>query len=221
MRWSPEREAHRLHNRTRPPPATTSWSPTPMARTNGKSSSRERARHIHWTRWSADGRHVYFNYGISEQQHRTNRNLPGACRGGVPEPVVATARRAVFPLPSPDGRGLFFAANPDGVQTNTLLAQLQRRSAISGVTFGIGEYGESVYFSRRPPAGRDGERSATVAPAYTGQVPGGGRTRSAHRRLYRRHRPVLVCRRRPSSSSARPEPEIGTSGRPVRICRIR
>ena len=31
---------------------------------------------------------------------------------GVIEPVVTTSRRAIFPLPMPDGNGLLYAANP-------------------------------------------------------------------------------------------------------------
>ena len=115
---------------------------------------RERARHIHWTRWSEDGRHVYFNYGFQNSNIEQTEIYRAPVEGGVPERVVATARRAVFPLPSPDGRGLFFAANPDGVQTN-----LYWRSFKGGpdqrVTFGIGEYGS-------PSISADGRRMVAM-----------------------------------------------------------
>ena len=69
---------------------------------------------------------------------------------------MATARRAVFPLPSPDGRGLFFAANPDGVETNLYWRDFaggpDRRPDV-----GIGEYGS-------PSISADGRRLvATVS----------------------------------------------------------
>ena len=111
---------------------------------------RERARHIHWTRWSADGRHVYFNYGFQNSNIEQTEIYRAPVEGGVPEPVVATARRAVFPLPSPDGRGLFFAANPDGVQTNIYWRNF-KGGPDQRVTFGIGEYGS-------PSISADGRR---------------------------------------------------------------
>jgi serine/threonine protein kinase len=104
---------------------------------------REGARHIHWPRWSADGRHVYFNYGFQNGNSEQTEIFRVAVAGGAPQSVVRSSRRAVFPLPSPDGRGLFFAGNPNGVETNLwwqdLATDRQQR-----VTFGIGEYGPSA-----------------------------------------------------------------------------
>jgi Tol biopolymer transport system component len=100
---------------------------------------REGARHLHWPQWSSDGRYVYFNFGYSTANAEGTEIFRVAVAGGPPVRVVATARRAVFPLASPDGRGLFFAGNPDSVDTN-----LWWRDFASGrnqrLTFGIGEY---------------------------------------------------------------------------------
>lgn len=101
---------------------------------------REGARHVHWPRWSADGSYVYFNYGFSTANaEQTEIFRVPAAGGRAPESVVATARRAVFPLPGPDGRGLFYAANPDGVDTNLWWRDLER-GRVQRLTFGIGEY---------------------------------------------------------------------------------
>ena len=101
---------------------------------------REGARHLHWPRWSADGKFVYFNYGFSTANaEQTEIFRVSAAGGAAPERVVATARRAVFPAPSPDGRGLFYAANPDAVDTNLWWRDLATGRS-RRLTFGIGEY---------------------------------------------------------------------------------
>jgi serine/threonine protein kinase len=116
----------------------------------------EGARHIHWPRWGANGRHVYFNYGFETANAEQNEIFRVAVAGGAPERVVATARRAISPLPGPDGRGLFFAANPDSVETNLWWRDLARGSD-HRLTFGIGEYGS-------PSVSADGRRLvATVS----------------------------------------------------------
>jgi serine/threonine protein kinase len=97
------------------------------------------AYHIHQPRWSADGRAVYFNYGFHNGNNETTQIFKVSVEGGPPEPVVKTARRAVAALPSPDGRYLLFAANPDDVDAN-----LWQRDLSTGrdrrLTFGLGEY---------------------------------------------------------------------------------
>ena len=73
------------------------------------------ARHIHWLRWAPDGRFVYFNYGVTSGNAEGTEIFRASIPDGRVEPVVRTARRAVFPAPSPDGRGLFYGANPDSL----------------------------------------------------------------------------------------------------------
>jgi Tol biopolymer transport system component len=99
-------------------------------------------RHIHWPTWSRDG-YIYF---IDTRAQLLNMEPSGISRinpdtGGEVEPVVAPSRRAIFPMPMPDGNGLIYAANPttadlglwwrspDGTESRLL-------------TSGIGEYAE-------------------------------------------------------------------------------
>ena len=111
-----------------------------MARIPREIVKPEGARHLHWPRWSADGKFVYFNYGFSTANaEQTEIFRVSAAGGAAPERVVATARRAVFPVPSPDGRGLFYAANPDAVDTNLWWRDLATGRS-RRLTFGIGEY---------------------------------------------------------------------------------
>ena len=100
---------------------------------------RQGARHAHWIRWDAAGKHVYFNYGFQNANAETTEIFRAPVVPGPIERVVATTRRAISPFPSPDGRGLFFAANPDGVDL-----ALWWRDLASGrdfrVTTGVGEF---------------------------------------------------------------------------------
>jgi eukaryotic-like serine/threonine-protein kinase len=100
----------------------------------------EGARHLHWARWSHDGRHVYFNYGFANGNSEPTEIFRVSADGGAPEAVIATLRRAVYPLPGPDGRTLYYGGNPDSVELN-----LRRRDLATGgderLTFGVGEYG--------------------------------------------------------------------------------
>ena len=59
------------------------------------------------------------------------------------EPVVRTARRAVFPVPSPDGRGLFYGANPDSLDLSLWWRDLDSGRDVR-VTTGVGEYAEAT-----------------------------------------------------------------------------
>jgi Tol biopolymer transport system component len=143
------------------------------------------ARHIHWPRWSADGRHVYFNYGYQGDNGEPTEVFRVPLSGGVPEQVVASARRAVFPLPSPDGRYLFFADNSDGVDT-TLWERDIRTGVDRRLTSGIGEFTTSsisadglrlvatVSDRRQSLVGiQVGQHTPTLEPlteAYTGDV---------------------------------------------------
>jgi Tol biopolymer transport system component len=111
---------------------------------------RQGARHLHWLRWDAAGEFLYFNYGFQNFNIETTEIYRAPATGGPLEPVVSTARRAVFPFPSPDGRGLFYAANPDSVDLS-----LWWRDLASGlearITTGIGDYST-------PSVSADGQR---------------------------------------------------------------
>jgi Tol biopolymer transport system component len=100
---------------------------------------REGARHVHWIRWDSTGTFIYFNRGFQNFNTEPTEIFRVAASGGPIERVVASARRAAFPFPSPDGRGLYYAANPDGVDSS-----LWWRDGSNGrdyrLTTGVGEY---------------------------------------------------------------------------------
>jgi Tol biopolymer transport system component len=97
--------------------------------------------HIHWPTWSRDG----FIYFI--RTNTTIANLDRAeiyrvdSRGGEPSPVVTTLRRAMYPVLTPGGDGLIYAANPVGVELG-----LWWRAIGGGdpqrLSFGTGDYAE-------------------------------------------------------------------------------
>jgi Tol biopolymer transport system component/tRNA A-37 threonylcarbamoyl transferase component Bud32 len=112
---------------------------------------RQGGRHLHWVRWDPSATFVYFNYGFQSANAEQTEIFRAPVAGGrSAERVIATARRAVAPFPSPDGRGLFYAANPDGVDLG-----LWWRDFESGretrLTNGVGEYSS-------PSVSADGKR---------------------------------------------------------------
>jgi eukaryotic-like serine/threonine-protein kinase len=111
---------------------------------------RQGGRHLHWVRWDAAGTFVYFNYGIQNQNAEPTEIFRAPAAGGPPERVVATVRRAVCPFPSPDGSGLFYAANPDGVDLSLWWKDLASGRE-SRITSGVGEYSS-------PSLSADGQR---------------------------------------------------------------
>jgi Tol biopolymer transport system component/tRNA A-37 threonylcarbamoyl transferase component Bud32 len=104
-------------------------------------AKREGARHIHWIRWSPDGRFVYFNRGPQNFNTEPTEIWRVASTGGLMEPVISTARRAAYPALSPDGLSLIYAANRD-----TPDLSLWRRDLTTGrdyrLTSGVGDYSE-------------------------------------------------------------------------------
>jgi Tol biopolymer transport system component len=101
----------------------------------------EAGRHIHWPTWSGDG-YVYF---IETFVQLLNMEPSGISRInpdiGVIEPVVTTSRRAIFPLPMPDGNGLLYAANPTTAELG-LWWRANDGKTNRQLTWGIGEYAE-------------------------------------------------------------------------------
>ena len=97
--------------------------------------------HIHWPTWSRDG-FIYFIRTIT-----TISNLDQAeiyrvdSRRGGSSPVVTTLRRAMYPVLTPSGDGLIYAANPVGVELG-----LWWRAIGGGdpqrISFGTGDYAE-------------------------------------------------------------------------------
>jgi Tol biopolymer transport system component len=123
------------------------------------------ARHTHWVRWSHDGQYVYFNYGPQSLNTEPTEIFRVPSAGGTPEPVVRSSRRALFPFPDPGGRGLFYAGNPDTVETG-----LWWRDLSSGRDYrlinGVGEYGA-------PSVSADGSRlvaTVTTTQSYIARV---------------------------------------------------
>ncbi len=103
--------------------------------------------HTHALAWSPDGSEIYFLRSL------TNNEAPAGIwkipsRGGTPEPVVASARRAIFPVPMPDGRGLLYASDQDSAELALWWRPLPRGAPVR-LTLGVGEYAE-------PRVSRDG-----------------------------------------------------------------
>lgn len=71
--------------------------------------------HAHWPAWSADGQHIYFNYGVNSTNLGPTEIWRVAVAGGPGERVIATSRRTVYPCPTPDARGVLYSSNPIGV----------------------------------------------------------------------------------------------------------
>ena len=97
--------------------------------------------HKHWPAWSADGRYIYFNYSISTSNAEPSELYRVPVAGGDVEPVVATTRRAIFPVFLPGARGLVYAANPFGADLSLWWRPVAAGQA-QRLTTGLGEYGQ-------------------------------------------------------------------------------
>jgi Tol biopolymer transport system component len=93
--------------------------------------------HVHWPAWSADGRYIYFSYSATTANAEPSEIYRVATTGGRLEPVVSTARRALFPAPMADGIGLLYAANPltaeAGVWWRSLVSDVPPRPLAAAV----------------------------------------------------------------------------------------
>ncbi len=98
-------------------------------------------RHIHWPTWSRDG-YIYF---IDTSAPVVNMEPSGISRvhpnQGKIEPIITTLRRAIFPLPMPDGNGLIYAGNPTTAELG-LWWRPPNGGPDRPLTSGIGEYAE-------------------------------------------------------------------------------
>ena len=138
------------------------------------------ARHIHWLRWAPDGRFVYFNYGAMSGNTEGTEIFRASIPDGQLEPVVRTARRAAFPVPSPDGRGLLYAANPDSLDLGSLVARSGQRSGRSRDDRGRricrgDDFGRSPahgrYRARRPAVARTSRRTGSIKRSRSNRSP--------------------------------------------------
>ena len=98
---------------------------------------REGARHVHWIRWDPTGTSVYFNRGFRNFNTEPTEIFRADISGGRIERVVSTVRRAAFPFPHE--QGLFYAANPDGVDLSLWWKDLSSGRDYR-LTTGVGEY---------------------------------------------------------------------------------
>ena len=98
-------------------------------------------RHIHWPTWSRDGQNIYFIYTYQPWNTEQSEIYRIAAAGGTPEPVVRSIRRAVYPVPLPDG-SLLFSGNPESVDLG-LWWQSAGKGTPVPLTAGIGEYSEA------------------------------------------------------------------------------
>jgi eukaryotic-like serine/threonine-protein kinase len=95
--------------------------------------------HRHWLTWSQDG-FIYYMQPIATGFNVAQTEIYRvAANGGKPEPVVATLKRAMFPLPLANG-GLIYSADPTSVD----LAMWWRAAdgTVQPLTFGVGDYTE-------------------------------------------------------------------------------
>jgi len=113
--------------------------------------------HTHWPAWSADGQLVYFFQTIATWNGEPSEIFRVPASGGEPQIVVRTTRRALFPLPSAAG-GLFYAANPNGVDLD-LWWRPSTKNKPQRLTTGVGEYAE-------PRMSSDGRRLVSTLIEY-------------------------------------------------------
>ena len=97
--------------------------------------------HAHWPAWSADGNYIYFIRGISTLNNDPSEIVRVAAAGGTIETVVSSSRRAVYPFPSLNGKGLLYSANP--TSADLALWWMPWGGTPTRLTTGVGDYGEA------------------------------------------------------------------------------
>jgi serine/threonine protein kinase len=132
-------------------------------------------RHIHWPTWSRDGGFIYFIDSFITWHDEPSEIWRVPATGGTPEAVVPSHRRAIYPVPMPEGRGLIFAANPSTVDLGLWWSPPEGGDP-RPLTTGVGEHTE-LYVSadgRRLVATLMELRQSLVAFDVTpGRVPEG------------------------------------------------
>jgi Tol biopolymer transport system component len=98
--------------------------------------------HLHRPAWSHDGRYVYFVSTATRFDQEPASIFRVAATGGATEPVIPTSRRALDPLPMPDGTGLIYAANPTTADLDLWWRPLEGSGGAVRLTTGVGEYAE-------------------------------------------------------------------------------
>jgi len=149
LRWSPDGK-HIVFVRTGGPLGDALVVADPDGQNERVVAKREGSQHLHWPRWSADGRYIYSNHGPQNFNIEPTQIVRVPAAGGRLETVVPTARRAAFPVLTPDGSGLIYAANPDGVELSLWWRELKTGRDVR-LTSGIGEY-------TQPSLSADGRR---------------------------------------------------------------
>ncbi|MGI8785542.1 MAG: protein kinase domain-containing protein [Acidobacteriota bacterium] len=98
--------------------------------------------HAHWPIWSDDGQWIYFIYTIAANNLEPSEIFRIRAEGGLPEPVVRTSRRALYPVPLQNPSALLYSANPDSEELNLWWQPLGARTP-ERITTGVGDYGEA------------------------------------------------------------------------------
>lgn len=105
--------------------------------------------HLHQVAWGHDGRHVYYSCSM-EPSRAIGEIYRVAVDGGTPEVVVSPGGTAVYPAPTPDGRGLIYAGDRGGEGLNIWWKPFDG-SPERRLTMGAGEFTE-------PYVARDGRQ---------------------------------------------------------------
>jgi Tol biopolymer transport system component len=131
---------------------------------------RQGGRHVHWSAWSRDGQWIYFIYTYENWHTEPSDIYRVPVRGGAPEPVVQSARRAIYPAPMPGG-DLLFAANPRTLELGLWWLRAGASAPVL-LTNGIGEHVEPRLSAdgRRLVATLVNPREALVALSLSGAI---------------------------------------------------
>lgn len=97
-------------------------------------------RHIHWPAWSRDGKYAYFIHTFMTNNEEPSEIFRVPADGGDLQPVIRTARLALYPAPLSNG-ALVFSENPSTDQLG-LWWQSPSGGPPQPLTSGVGEHAE-------------------------------------------------------------------------------